>query len=179
MSKAIGRINENSGFDKFFTHCGLYGPTTVGQILECKHMKLCVAAYSIIYASLFNVITTAYFNENPGSQNVIVEIVRPISTQMLIDPSNVKDLHSKLTSQLKQAKFYASLREFMTNLEKQGKFMVLIMTMIGAMLLYIRSTRQELWELQLVVFERFSKFFFATDLTNYARMTALNKLTGN
>ena len=174
MSKAIGRIIENSGFDKLFTHCGIYGPTTMSQILEGKHMKRCVAAYSILHASLFHVIAQAYFHANPESQkNISEDVVHPILTQMLENQENIKHLHTTLTSKLHEAKFYKSFREFRNSLEKEGKFMVLIMTMIETLLLYIRSTRQELWELQLVALERFAKFFFATDLTNYARMTPI------
>ena len=174
MSKAIGRIIENSGFDKLFTHCGIYGPTTMSQILEGKHMKRCVAAYSILHASLFHVIAKAYFQANPESQkNISEDVVQPTLMQMLDDRENIRHLHTTLTSKLRETKFYSSFRDFRNSLEKEGKFMVLIMTMIETLLLYIRSTRQELWELQLVALERFAKFFFATDLTNYARMTPI------
>ena len=54
--------------------------------------------------------------------------------------------------------------------------------MIETLRLYIRSTRQELWELKLVAPDQFGKNLFATDSTDFARMSPiflakLNSLT--
>ena len=38
MSKSIGRMLENSGFDQLLTHCGIFGPATMSQIHESKHI---------------------------------------------------------------------------------------------------------------------------------------------
>lgn len=173
MSKAIGRIIENSGLDQLFVHCGIYGPTTLGQILEGKHMKRCVSAFSILYSSLFEIMASACFEVHKEMKSAVQEIVAPILTEIQIDPTAIKDQHSLLVTHLGTTQFYKKFREFRDGLQKQGKYLSTLMRMIETLILFIRSTRQELWDLQLVSLDRFTKYFFATDLINYARMTPI------
>ena len=60
---------------------------------------------------------------------------------------------------------------FRDGLEKEGKFLNNVLTMIEGMLLYLRGTRQQLWGLHLASLDRLTKYFFALDLLNYARMS--------
>ena len=45
--------------------------------------------------------------------------------------------------------------------------------MIDNILLYLRATRQQLWQLHLVALDNFISYFFALDLQNYAKMSPI------
>ena len=64
MSKAIGRYISNSGLEQLLVHCCIYainyGPNTLEQILGGKHMKRCVAAFSILYSSLYKIMAMEF-----------------------------------------------------------------------------------------------------------------------
>ena len=173
MSKAVGRITENSGLDQLFVHCGIYGPTTLGQILDGKHMKRCVSAFSILYSSLFEIMASAFFEVHEQMKSAVQQIVAPILMEIQVDPTTISHQHSLLVTGLKSIQFYKKFREFRDALQKQGKYLATLMKMIETLFLFIRSTRQELWGLQLVALDHFAKYFFATDLINYARMTPI------
>ena len=77
-------------------HCGIYGPNTLGQILEGNHMKRRVSASSILYSSLFEIMTSTCFEVHKDMKSVVQEIVAPILTEIQIDPTVIKDQHSVL-----------------------------------------------------------------------------------
>ena len=78
-----------------------------------------------------------------------------------------------LVTRLETKEYYENFGMFREGLQKQGKYMSTVMRMIETLFLFIRSTRQELWELQLVSLDRYTKYFFSLDLTNYARMAPI------
>ena len=48
----IGKYIENSSLDQSFIDCDIYGPVTVNQILNGKHMKRGMKAYMVFYLAL-------------------------------------------------------------------------------------------------------------------------------
>ena len=46
--KVVGKYIENSGLDQVFIESGVYGPPTLNQILQGKHMKRSIEAYMFI-----------------------------------------------------------------------------------------------------------------------------------
>ena len=48
----IGKYIQCSGIDQVLIEAGNYGTTTLGQILEGKHMKRTMEAHMVIYLSL-------------------------------------------------------------------------------------------------------------------------------
>ena len=49
---AIDKYIENSGLDQSFTDCDIYGPVTVNQILNGRHMKRGMETYMVLYLAL-------------------------------------------------------------------------------------------------------------------------------
>ena len=49
MLKFIGKYIEESGLDRLFVEAGLYGESTLSQILNGKHMKRAMEAHLTIY----------------------------------------------------------------------------------------------------------------------------------
>ena len=52
--KVIGKYISNSGLDQLFIETNIYGPTTMLQILNGKHMKRSIEMYTTLYLALFN-----------------------------------------------------------------------------------------------------------------------------
>ena len=52
MLKVLGKYISESGIDRLFLEAGIYGPTTLGQIMDGKHMKRGIEAYSTMYLAI-------------------------------------------------------------------------------------------------------------------------------
>ena len=87
------------------------------------------------------------------------------------EPAYLPRAHSTLTDQLKSICLFKKFSSFRNGLKEQGKYLSNIFDMIGTMMLFMRATKQNLWGLHHDSLDRFSSYFFALDLGNYARMT--------
>ena len=61
MIKVLGKHIENSGLFRLFIETGIYGETTLGQIINGKHMKRCLEVYISMYLSLFEIFFRHWF----------------------------------------------------------------------------------------------------------------------
>ena len=77
----------------------------------------------------------------------------------------------QLIEGLTSANIFSKFLVFRTGLKKQGKFLSNVLEMIETMFLFMRGTKQQLWNLHPAALEKFSKYFYALDLQNYAGMT--------
>ena len=171
MLRAIGSYIENSGLDKLFSHCGIFGPLAAEKILDGKHLNRCTSAFLILYSSIFNILLQ-HFLENDAELKLKVDDIANLAIERVTDnPAHFQIGHATLTDQLKSVAFFKSFTAFRNRLKKQGKYLSNILDMIGTMLLFMRATKQKLWSLHLASLDRFSPYFFALDLGNYARMT--------
>ena len=55
MLKVTGKYIMCSGIDSLFVEAGIYGPSTLGQIIDGKHMKRGIEAHMAMYLSLYSV----------------------------------------------------------------------------------------------------------------------------
>ena len=60
MLKCIGKYIEESGLDRLFVEAGLYGVSTLSQILNGKHMKRAMEAHLTMYLALYCVYLRAF-----------------------------------------------------------------------------------------------------------------------
>ena len=60
MLKCIGKYIEESGLDCLFVEAGLYGESTLSQILDRKHMKRAMEAHLTMYLALYCVYLRAF-----------------------------------------------------------------------------------------------------------------------
>ena len=67
--------------------------------------------------------------------------------------------------------FHAYQKIFDDNLKNQARFLCNCMNLFESSLLFIRATHQQIWELHLGSLHNLSKYFFAFDMLNYARLT--------
>ena len=66
--RCIGAYIENSGLDFCWTEADLYGPVTVKQILEGKHVNRGLEAHLVTLQSLFNMYQAEFFKDHPEMQ---------------------------------------------------------------------------------------------------------------
>ena len=62
--KTIGKYIEGSGIDRLFVEAGMYGETTLSQIINGKHMKRSMEAYMVMYLALFRLYVKEGLNMN-------------------------------------------------------------------------------------------------------------------
>ena len=171
MLKVIGKYIENSGIDRLFVEAGIYGETTLGQILEGKHMKRGVEAFLTIYLSLFRLYVSEFIKieENLELKDQIELFIQHSSK----NKEQCKNIQNQILQSSAVKDFFELKKQADNKLVNQGKFLFNIMDLVGNLLLFIRASRQGLWELHLSSLNEFAKFFFVHDQLNYARMTPL------
>ena len=63
--KSIGKYIDESGIDQSLVEADTYGPTTIQQIKEGKHMKRGIDAYTTVYLALHKLYLTKLFEQYP------------------------------------------------------------------------------------------------------------------
>ena len=136
-------------------------------------MKRCVNAALILYCCIFDLFMEKFLAiELEKSSELIDTINQAVNLIKLSnDDSVIKDIHEQFAADLKRLDFFRNFKEFRDGLVKQGKFLNNVLCMIENMLLYMRATRQQLWNLHLGAKNIFTKYYFALDLLFYARMS--------
>ena len=79
--------------------------------------------------------------------------------------------HQKLIELISSIDFITLQTEFDEQLNNQAKFLRNYMSLFETLLLFLRASRQQNWELHLVSLHNLCKYFFAFDMINYARLT--------
>ena len=85
--------------------------------------------------------------------------------------TEIQTEHTEMLRMLRSNEFRFAQDSFDIQLRSQAKFLRNFMHMFEELLLFIRATRQSLWELHLASLQNLAKYFFAFDLQNYARFT--------
>ena len=78
---------------------------------------------------------------------------------------------NQLLHDMRNSNLFEFLDEFDYKLTRQGKMLRHFMNLVEIMLLFIKATRQGIWDLHLPSLEMFVKYFFAYDQINYAKLT--------
>lgn len=164
MLKVIGKYINGSGLDEAMIEAGIYGPTTMEQIKKGKHYKRSFEAFLKIFIALFKIYAREFFEEK-----VILKVATKEIVSSYLEGSDNE--FTELVDQLVNSNVFTSLEQFDKKIIGQGKFLRNYMRMFEIMLLFIRATRQSKWELHLTSLNMFTKYFFAHDQINYARLT--------
>ena len=175
MLKVMGKYITCSGIDCLFIETGIYGPTTLGQIIDGKHMKRGLEAHMTMYLALYSV----YLKEALKCadidwidiQNQLQAALTQFLDVSLDDTTNHLVQHNKLLDIIHGSSLPCKLHEFNNSLQNQALFLYNYMSMFESLLLFIRASRQSLWKLHLESLNNFTKYFFAHDQLNYARLT--------
>ena len=173
--KTLGKIIDGSGLDQSFIEARNYGPNTVEQIKNGKHIKRSFEGFLTLYVSLYKI----YLNELIDQNLLIEKELRQgviIAITSLNDYRNAEKVeliktHESLVAILQSLNFQEIQNNFHTSLNHEAQFLRIFMRMFEYLLLFIRATRQKMWELHLASLHELVKYFFAFDMQNYARLT--------
>ena len=173
--KAMGKYIAGSGLDRVLTESGIYGPTTLGQIIDGKHMKRCMEAHMILYLSLNKLYLKGALEKHPHFLEEIStarnKIFSGISDEY--DGEHLKMIYDDSIADITESGIVTTLEEYDQSLSQQPLFLRNYMVMYEALLLFVRSSREGNWALHLSSLDNMVKYFFAHDQINYARLTPL------
>ena len=152
MLKVLGKYIDDSGLDKLFIEAGVYGSTTLRQILEGKHMKRGVEAHVTMYVALSRrYFLDWYRHHKEECSEDIDEIEQELSyfTNLSSDKVDaIKNTNTRLIHTIQDSGILKKLQNFGDSLHGQGRFLRNYMDMCESLLLFIRSSRQGHWNLR-------------------------------
>ena len=145
MLKVIGKYVDCSGIDRPYIESRIYGHTTLGQIIDGKHMKRCIEAYVTMYLALFSKFLQDALNDSGIDLNAItteLESLLKISIEAPYDnfTEHLKQ-HGEMMEFIKRSGILDKLEAFKKNLNNQELFLHNFMTMIEGLLLFVRASR--------------------------------------
>lgn len=175
--RTIGAFIENSGIDMAWIESDLYGPNTVKQILEGNHVKRGEAAHLVTLQAFFILYQEAFLQHVPESSKTLLKSLAKDLCDACSSSEGVQvaEAHQRIVNAVESMEIMKKMKEFDESHENSPMFKVFrqYMGMVLEMLMFIRAVRTANWELHLEALEIFTKYFFAHDRLNYARMIPL------
>ena len=171
--RTIGAFIDNSGLDMCWLKSELYGPATVKQILEGGHVKRAETAHMVTLQALFTLYQEALFQDNSDVHRSLEKLVNQLNDACSNGSKElVKEAHGKLEEAVESLKIIEKMEEFDARQEKKPLFKVFrhYMRMVMEMMTFVRALRTGDWALHLEALQAFTKYYFAHDMLNYARM---------
>ena len=155
--KVLGKYINCIGLDEILVDTETYGSTTLSQILNGKHMKRSFEAHMILYLSLSNIFYNDLLKVYPLTQLNLPDKLAKLKGNTHSSKESLKDLFIDSLSKI-QGK--GLLKKFDEGLNYQAKFLRNYMKMFEVLLLFIRASREENWELHLASLELMIPYFF-------------------
>lgn len=173
--RTLGSFIENSGVDLCWSESDLYGPTTVKQILEGKHVKRGEVAHMVTLQVLFMLYQKAFLSQqDPETVKKIEDCAKHLGKAC--DKGTKKEVQEateEMVEVMKSVDVIGKMERFDEGQNPEFQVFRSYMKMIMEMMLFVRAVRTGDWQLHLTTLELFTKYFFAHDRLNYARMIPL------
>ena len=154
---------------------GIYGPTTIAQIKDGKHMHRVLEAHFSLYLALYKLYIDRLIDSHQTIEKDLNEGVINAITSLSDYHSKTKGVvqsnHEKLLDIIDSVDLYHTQQQFDNTLTHQSNFYRNYMLLFESLLLFIRASREQLWNLHLNSLHSLCPYFFAFDMLNYARMT--------
>lgn len=173
MFRTIGAYVENSGIDMCWIECEFYGPLTVRQILDGNHVKRSENAHITTLQALFTLYQEAFFKRHQELHETLQSLAQELcDTCKDGTRTQVKKAHVNMVSAMSYLNILEKMSTFEAANTNNPMFTVMrhYMRMVMEMLAFIRAVRTGDRSLHLITLEMFTKYFFAHDRINYARM---------
>ena len=107
--RAAGSYIEGSGLDDAWVEADIFSPTTVREILKCKHYKRTLNAHIASLLALFSLYQKAFFADNPRllAQAELLEkqVEQSCNDRIAVEESHkamVQEINDKLSSKLEE-----------------------------------------------------------------------------
>ena len=174
--KVLGKIIDGSGLYQSFEEAGIYGSTTIQQIKDGKHLYRSLEAHFTLYIALYKSYIQKLIENKPEAigkklHDGLVSSTVLLSCHGEYKSSNVQEIHKSLLDLLVSTKFAEIQQSLDARLTRQAKFLRNYMKLFESLLLFLRATPQQSWDLHLASLNDLSQYFFAYDMINYARLT--------
>ena len=169
MLRTIGAY----GIDMCWVESELYGPSTVRQILDGNHVKRGENAHIITLQALFTLYQEAFFKQHQELHETLQSLAQEFCDACKDGTgTRVKKAHMDMVSAIDNLNILEKMLTFEAANANNPMFKVMrhYMRMVMEMLAFIGAVRTRDWSLHLITLEMFTKFFFANDKKNYARM---------
>ena len=121
---AIGKYIGNSSLDQSFIDCDIYGPVTVNQILNGKHVKKEMKAYMVLYLALNKICLKDFSKTFPETLKSIESSLKSFCECFnILDTTKTYDADIEaVTTQLSEKKFFQTYSDFKNEVTGQVKF---------------------------------------------------------
>ena len=122
--KVLGKIINNSGLDLSFEEAGIYGPATLCQIKEGKHLYRTLEAHFVLYVTSYQKYITKMLEKHPDIHQRLKEIIDTSTTATMNENSSmeIKETHNKIKSVLLPVNFRTLQSNFDELLQNQARF---------------------------------------------------------
>ena len=137
-------------------------------------MKRGVEANTLMYLALTRICFNEWLNMSENNAVVVNEIksqLQEIKKVAYDDHPTFQAFHNNMLEKFESIYIFSNFESFRNSLKNQGKFFNNYMKMVETLLLFIRSSTEGLWNLHLASLNDFTKYFFAHDQINYARLS--------
>lgn len=144
--RTIGSYIENSGLDMCWTEAEIYGPTTVKQIIDGKHMKRALTAHTITLQALYSLYQEEFIRSESLEQEYAELKSIVCQLQNACDNGTKKDIadaNAKLLGAVKDMEIIEKMESFDASHDKIPAFKVMrnYMKMVMDMLAFVRAVR--------------------------------------
>ena len=171
--RTIGRFIENSGVDMCWVESDLYGPSTVKQIIEGNHVRRGQAAHLVTLQALYCMYQEAFFQFDSQCHESISQVATELSEATARGKKEeIEQMNTRMVNTIISLNVLEKMSAFNEAHDKRPMFKVMrqYLRMVMEMLAFIRAVRTGDWELHLKTLAKFSRYFFAHDMINYAHM---------
>ena len=134
-------------------------------------MYRCLEAHFILYLSLHKEYIQALVNENPLIEKDLREGIINATYQDIQEKTEIKKYHEEVKTLLNNMNIVGLRNNFECHLSNQSTFYCNYMKLFERLLLFIRASRQQCWQLHLASLHELCPYFFVFDMLNYARLT--------
>lgn len=169
--RTIGRFIEGSGLDMCWIESDLYGPSTVKQIIEGKHVRRGQSAHLITLQALHRMYLETFFQHHSECKTSILACANERSE----NKEDIKKKEDRILKAMEGSDLLKKMDNFDKTRDKYAMFKVWrhYMQMVMEMMEFVRAVKTGDWDLHLKSLSKFTRYFFAHDMLNYARMIPL------
>lgn len=167
--RCLGKTVEGSGLDELWVESGLYGTAVVSQILSGNHFSRAVRCHQITLQVFSDLYFEAFFEEHPEIYPAMKDAAVILSNACKTHSDIGKCQHA-LVQKIQELELPKLMRDFDSKCQKYPMFrwVRMYMQQVENLLLFQRSTRRGMWDVQLASLENMCVWFFAYNRMDYA-----------
>ena len=159
--KVLGKYIFGSGLDQSFLEADIYGPTTLGQILDGKHMKRGMKAHTMLYLSLTRCYYDYLSNRHNWIDSHLTNLHDHFSKDFLEDGETmeIKERFVECLLKIDKTGIFECIESEDNLFKHQARYLRNYMRMFETLLLFQRASKEENWQLHLASLHAMVTYF--------------------